>query len=158
MRHRSVIFYKVDSSSDFVKLGEKITSRLTAIRESLAQADKLAMIVSEDRASKDGSLSERDLTCLNQIASYQYGPQDNSSFHVVLRVMTKAGYTQAATQLALRSLLRQELIRSWDAFDQEDGEAYVAYAMEDQGWELLESKLGEADMKLQPTSKKEVPN
>jgi len=116
IRHRAVIKYSRDSSSDFEKLKEEITKRLLAILKKQAEVQE---IVTSPVKSTQG-LKPNEITALALVmANRDYN--DGGVLPSAIRDdMERAGFTRLATGLAFTSLERQGLLVS----DLESGSSF----------------------------------
>jgi nucleoside 2-deoxyribosyltransferase len=133
VQHRSIIQYRTDSSSDFVKLRGHITERLKAV---LQKRESLEQVASIEPTTKIGELRAHEIAALVSIAKSAYIPGNGVTPNALQEDMANAGSNEIATTLAVRSLLKKELIETSDVWVSND-EAYTIYRVTDAGIEWL---------------------
>ena len=144
VQHRSIIRYKSDSPSDFDELGRRITERLKAALETqreLASIEDLSPI-----ASTEG-VSQHELVALISIAAATGVRGDPLHSFAVGQEMERAGYTEVATALALRALLRREFIEREQGWD--GSHEYWGYTATDAGLDWLDQNREQLKLRRQ---------
>lgn len=137
VRHRTIITYCSASPSDFVKLRDDITARLKAMRKTELE---LQTISSLTPTTITQGLSPHEMALL-AILLGDFGESNGSTNWSLKRDMAKAGYTAAATSLAVARLKRSGLIETTTVEDI-NGE-YPAWKLSDRGtdWMLENEQL-----------------
>lgn len=140
VQHRTVIRYRPEAPSDFRKLGEDITARLKAAMErqrEIETIEDLSPTVSE-------GLTQHEVAAMVAIASW-VGSRGGALPPVGLtQEMDSAGYTELASVLAARGLLKRDFINltsDWDGNNE-----YHGYVVTDTGLDWLEENR--AQLKL----------
>lgn len=142
VRHRTIIEYEVGSSSDFRKLGEAITERLTAILE---RERSMATIDSLDPVTTTKGLSPHEYTTLVFIGS-ELDPGGVSEWQAK-QAMKKAGFTELAAGLAVQSLRRKGFV-TLDTQSSPDGEPYTVCKITDAGVDWLLVNLDNINLRI----------
>ena len=101
IRHRAIIEYSRDSSSDFDRLKADITKRLVAIIKT--QANVQAIVAASPLKSAQGS-KPNEITALALLMANRDGSSDGVVPSTIRDNMEQAGFTNLATGLALTSL------------------------------------------------------
>ena len=135
VQHRKIITYCTESPSDFERLKGDITARIRAIRE---KGTTMRDLASRQVLEPMQGLSDHEIVALAMIAAGGDVPGDSVSAWSVKRDCERAGYTELAVALALRSLGRRGYVASSDEVDQ-NGNEYGALSATDQGFDWLEA-------------------
>ena len=136
IQHRSVLRYRTDSTSDFESAKEQIATRLAAALERRAVMKETA----EQQtfvATQDG-LSPQQLSALVAIAQRTGTTRDAVSIFEVRQEMNSVGFTDIATTLGIRGLMRRGLVDELEVEDY-NGNVYMGYRATDRGMEWLEA-------------------
>ncbi|HYY73069.1 MAG TPA: hypothetical protein VE778_05700 [Candidatus Bathyarchaeia archaeon] len=134
VQHRHIIYYKLDSPSDFKKLQREITERLKAQIEK-TEAMRSVASLSPVKATKSG-LTSYEIAAMVLIMEGRLTPGDGITPYSIRTDMRKAGYTDIATSLSLESLTRKGMIEYTDARD-ENGEVYTVCALTSRGLDWM---------------------
>jgi hypothetical protein len=108
VRHRHVISYSTQSSSDFEKLRKEVTARLKA---QVKKAEKLKTVAAMSQVNPTEGLSPHEVAVLVTIMSEAYTPDDGVQPHRIKELMKRSGYTAVATTLAMAGLRQKEMIQ-----------------------------------------------
>lgn len=119
IRHRHIVNYKLQSSSDFEVLKSEVTDRLKAQAK---KAEALQTVASMSEMETTGGLSSHEVAALVTIMSERSTPGDGIAPYVLKDKMKKSGYTAMAVGLALESLFRKGMI---EYFQDEDHNSYT---------------------------------
>jgi hypothetical protein len=150
IRHRAIIEYSRDSSSDFEKLKVEITKRLIAIVKTRAEVQE---IVSASPVKSTHGLKPHEITALALImANRDYG--DGGVMPSAIRDdMGRAGYTYLATGLALTALQKQGFVISEMQHSSNfNEEPWTIYKLTSDGEEWLLENQERLDLRQQPKS------
>lgn len=122
VRHRQIIPYTLQSSSDFDKLKSDVTTRL---RAQAVKAEKLktAAAMSQASVTVSGSLLPHEVSVLITIMSTVDTPDSSMSAWQIKEEMKRSGFTAMASTLAIAGLARKGMIESYRGRD-ENGESY----------------------------------
>ncbi|MFI5167751.1 MAG: hypothetical protein ACHQQS_14125 [Thermoanaerobaculales bacterium] len=149
VQHRAIITYKTESTSDFAELKKAIVERITALRAREKRIDALASL--PVLAPTEG-LSDHEIVALVTVAVGSNVPGGSVSAWSVKHDCEGAGYTQIAVTLALRSLLRRELIET--SFEPDErGEPYAVYSASPTGLDWLEANRDRLVLRRRPRGK-----
>lgn len=109
VQHRHILQYKTESSSDFENMKTKISERIKALLE---KEDQFRIISESSPIARTEGLSQHEIVALASVMQNQVTPIDHVYTNVIQRSMFKSGYTEIATSLAIRALLKKNLISS----------------------------------------------
>jgi hypothetical protein len=136
VQHRHIIYYTLESPSDFKKLQKEITKRLKAQIEKAAAMQTLASL--SPVKTKHGELTSYEIAVMISIMENRL-PGQGITPHGIQTDMRKAGYTDLATSITLESLVRKGFVE----YQEEQGynENYTGCVLTSQGvdW-MLENK------------------
>lgn len=150
VQHRAIITYKTESASDFVELGDAITKRIRALREREKSLDALADM---PVLKPTEGLSDHQIVALLSVAVGADVPGGEVSAFWVKRDCERAGYTEIAITIALRSLLRARYIET--SFDvDERGDQFPTYSATERGLDWLEANQGRLVLRRKAQPKK----
>lgn len=130
IQHRSIIRYSSESPRDFEALKKSITIKIKAFmhrEESLPKVSELA------RLTKVDGLDQHEIVAMAALAENLDHPEDYATSYQIKRDMERSGFTKVATTLAIKSLVKKELI-SYEKRTDEVGDLYTAYNFTDRGW------------------------
>lgn len=106
IQHRHIITYESNSSSDFDKLKIEITKKIKALAEKQKKIENLI----ENPVVESEGLKPHELTLMIIMINQLLTDTFSVSAFSLRSDMEKAGFTNAATSLAIRSLKRMGLI------------------------------------------------
>ncbi|MFL9709426.1 hypothetical protein [Methylobacillus sp. Pita1] len=130
VQHRSIIKYDTDSASDYEKLKERITSRLKA----LIQKDKTLPQISElTNLNTIEGLEQHEIVFLAAMAENLDHPEDHVTAYQIKNDMEKSGFTKIAANLALKSLMKKNLVSS-NNYQEWNSEPYIGFSFTEDGW------------------------
>jgi hypothetical protein len=132
--HLKIIKYKVGSTSDFNELGRKITERLKAVVSREAKLKSISESVTA--LTKTEGLAPHEFTALTILFEYQFDSEPGLSASVLQRDMGKAGFTKAATNLALAELLDREFVSQSEVQDRDYG-PYLVFKLKKGGLDWM---------------------
>ena len=101
VQHRNIIKYKTESPQDFQELKEKITERAVAVLKKQEEIEKVSKI--SPVADTEG-LSQHEMVALVTVMQNSFISTEGVSVYTVKDDMNKAGFTDIAISLALKSL------------------------------------------------------
>ena len=113
IQHRHIITYKTSSKSDFESLEDTITRKINAY---ISKRKTVKAINSAPIADREG-LKSHEIAMLVLIMENQMTSEDSMSVYQLKDEMNKAGYTDIATSVGIRTLKNSKLI---DTFKEED--------------------------------------
>jgi len=144
VQHRKIITYRTESSSDFEQLKRDITDRLRAVCKKAATVQAFA---SRQVLEPMEGLSDLEIVALATIAAAGDVPGDPVPASSVKRDCERAGYTELAVALALRSLARRGYIAASVGANDYGGE-YAEVSATDQGFDWLEANQDRLALRL----------
>jgi len=159
--HLKIIKYKVGSTSDFTDLGKKITERLNAV---ISREAKLRSIsASVTTLTKTHGLAPHEFVALTVLFENKYDSDAGLSPYKLQSDMDKAGFTKAATNLALVELLEKGLIEEAMEIDVQ-GDSYAVFKLTKGGtdWlrqnkEQLVLRRGQKEPNPSPITDEDIP-
>jgi hypothetical protein len=122
VRHRQVIPYTLQSSSDFEKLRADVTARLIA-QAKKAEELQTAAAMSQVTTPTEG-LSPHEISVLITIMSQASKPTDGAVPYKIKESMERSGFTGMASTLALAKLNKKGFIEYYQESDY-DGNQYT---------------------------------
>ena len=135
IQHRRVIRYKTESTSDFEVVKLAITTQMEAALERRATMEQAA---GEPLVAPQAGLSPQQLSALVSIAQRTGDSGDAVSIYELRHEMSNVGFTDIATTLGVRGLMRDGLVESFPNEDR-NGNEYMAYRATDAGLNWLET-------------------
>ena len=120
IRHRQIINYKTGSTSDFNSLGEIITNKIRAFQQSDNKIKKLNQIP----VVPTEGLTSHEVALLILVMQNVLTPEDSIALYNLQGEMGKAGYTDIATSIALRTLSKNDMIETFKDRDYNGNEFY----------------------------------
>src|SRR5690606_3742543 len=109
IQHRHIITYKTGSTSDFNTLEDTITRKIKAFKQKTKTVKQLsATPVVETEGLKGHEIALLILVMENQLSS-----EDSTSVFGLKHEMNKAGYTDIATSVGIRSLTKYGMIETF---------------------------------------------
>lgn len=125
IQHRHIISYKTSSKSDFEILEKSITEKLKAL---LLKKVNVRRLVDTPVKESEG-LKQHEVAMMLVLLENQLTEDDAVSAYGLQRDMESAGFTKAASNLAVRQLRSKELIEQVDQYSDQDGERYTAFKL-----------------------------
>jgi nucleoside 2-deoxyribosyltransferase len=132
IQHRRVIKYKSESPRDFEHLKAEISTQLHAKLDRRATMETVA---SRDVAAPQAGLNAQQLAALVVVAQRQDEAEGLSAYQV-RGEMSNVGFTDIATTIALRGLIRMGFVVSYTQSDRD--EDFIAYRATESGLDWLE--------------------
>ncbi|MBN9061427.1 MAG: hypothetical protein BGP06_21335 [Rhizobiales bacterium 65-9] len=133
VQHRTIEKYQTGSPRNFQLLQKRITQRLKAILEkesTISRAADLSLV------KKIEGLDQAEIVALATITENLYSTDDAVSMSQVRRDMERAGFTNLATAVSIKTLSTKQLIAPERLQDQ-DGDYFTAYGLTEAGWEWV---------------------
>jgi hypothetical protein len=140
VQHRHIIFYTLDSPSDFKKLQTEVTERLKAQIEKATTMQTVASLSAVK--TTDSGLTSYEIAVMVSIMENRLIPSEGVTPNEIRKDMRSAGYTDIATSLSLESLQRKALIEYEETSNSNSfGEPYTVCVLTSRGvdW-MLENK------------------
>lgn len=133
VQHRNIIKYKTESAQDFQKLKERISERAEALLKKEEEIGKVSKI--SPVADTEG-LSQHEMVALVTVMQNSYISVEGVSAHTIKEDMNKAGFTDIAISLALKSLRQKDMLLQEFETDQ-NGYDYPVYFVIESGEQWL---------------------
>ncbi len=133
VQHRNIIKYKTASPQDFTALQGKITKRIHAI---LKKQEEIGKVTATSPIKDTEGLKQHEIAVLVTVMQNEF-VSDGGMVPAarIVNDMDKAGYTEIASSLSLKSLLSKEMLTS-DVW-QEEYERYTVFATTEKGTSWL---------------------
>jgi hypothetical protein len=128
IQHRYVINYKTASKSDFEILEDTITKKINAF----VQSSKTINTLNITPVLDNEGLKSHEIALLILTAENQLTPTDTITAYNLKNEMGKAGYTDIATAVGIRALLRKKMVELTNDADQW-GNEFSAVSLTEQG-------------------------
>jgi len=106
IRHRQVITYKTNSTSDFNDLGMQITTKIKAFMENGTTTKK----ISESPVIATDGLNSQEIAVMVLVMQHQVNGDNSISVWAISNEMQKAGYNDLGTSFALTTLSKKGMI------------------------------------------------
>jgi predicted transcriptional regulator len=132
VHHRNIIRYKTSSPREYEALEKSMIERLKALIEKQGKMEE----ISKSPLKETEGLQPHEIVALASVMQNLLSPEDRVSAHVVRSDMLKAGYTDLAVSLALRSLVNKDLLE-YKGISDPDGEHYFVYKVTRMGTDWL---------------------
>ncbi len=133
VQHRAIIKYSTGAPQDFDQLKDSITKRIQAI---LKKNEELGRVINRPVVKDTEGLNQHELVALVIIMQNSFLTSGYVSGVQVQRDMNKAGFTDIAVSIALKTLIAKGMVDSGIEQDYQ-GEPYTAYKTTDKGEEWL---------------------
>lgn len=140
VRHRNILVYSTESSSDFERLRHSLADRLKA---GVRKNNDLVTLASP-RLREEGGLAPHEVACLAVIMENTLGTP-TTAIHNVRRDMERAGLNGTAVGVAIRSLVHKKLVSVTKESNQ-NGEEYNVYRLTDEGGDWLVAHQSELEL------------
>jgi nucleoside 2-deoxyribosyltransferase len=132
VQHRTVIWYKTESASDFDALKRAIAARLEAVLQKERQLERLA----EPVVASVSGLKNHEMMALGTIAENADSPTGPVSMWTIRADMERQGYRRVAVMVALSGLLTKGLVGQGEDSDH-NGNPFTTFAMTARGMDWL---------------------
>lgn len=130
IQHRHIITYKTSSTSDFNNLADTITRKIKALQ----QNSKTVKTLSSTPVIETEGLKSHEIALLILIMENSFSKEDAVSLYNLKNEMGKAGYTDIATSVGIRTLANSGMIDVFKTMDPwSNGEEYVACKLTEKG-------------------------
>jgi hypothetical protein len=129
IQHRQVITYKTSSKSDFEFLEDTITKKLDALKN---KSKFVNTLISTPVIETEG-LKSHEIALLILIMENQMASDDSTSVYILKDSMNKAGYTDIATSVAIRTLVKQGKIETAKKLDDYNSGEYIVCRLTERG-------------------------
>jgi len=133
VQHRNIIKYKTESSQDFQKLREKITQRVKALLKKQQEIGRVSKI---SPVAETEGLSQHEMVALITVMQNSFISTEGVSAYSIKDDMNKAGFTDIAISLALKSLIQKDMLLQNHEQDQH-GYDYPVYYVTSNGEQWL---------------------
>lgn len=133
VQHRNIIKYKTESSQDFQKLREKITQRVKAL---LKKQEEIGRVSKISPVAETEGLSQHEMVALITVMQNSFISTEGVSAYSIKDDMNKAGFTDIAISLALKSLIQKDMLLQNYEQDQR-GYEYPVYYVTSNGEQWL---------------------
>jgi hypothetical protein len=129
IQHRHIITYKTSSKSDFETLEGAITRKIKALLQKTKTVNKLNSIPVVDTEG----LNSHEIALLILLMENQLTVDDSFSVWQLKGGMNKAGYTDIATSVAIRTLSKKGMIETFLEIDNYNNNQFQSCRLTDLG-------------------------
>ncbi|HXU28746.1 MAG TPA: hypothetical protein VN698_16070 [Bacteroidia bacterium] len=133
IQHRHIITYKTSSTSDFTSLEDNISKKLKAFQET---SKKVKQLHTTPVIETEG-LKSHEIALLILIMTNQVSAEDSIAIYTLKSEMDKSGYTDIATSIAIRTLLKSGMIVTSKEQDNWNNGEYVVCKLTEKGEEWI---------------------
>lgn len=153
IQHRHVITYKTSSTSDFTTLEDTITRKIKAFQQKSKTVKQLNTTpVIETEGLKGHEIALVILIMENQISS-----EDSIAVYVLKNEMNKSGYTDIATSVGIRALVKNGMIETFKTADSySNNEEYIACRLTDKGENWILSNQNQLQFRKTKSGDKDI--
>ena len=134
VQHRQIIRYRVDSPSDYKKLEQSITSRISAIQQ---KSSNLAALSATSPIKEEPGLSQHEMMVLATIMESIDGPGNSVAHGYIRSELERLGYNNLALNIGLTRLLKRGMINYREESNRDYDGSYNMYSIEDSGIDWL---------------------
>lgn len=150
IQHRHVITYKTSSKSDFETLEDLITKKINAYK---SKRKTVKAISTAPIADREG-LKSHEIALLVLVIANQITSEVNMSVYQLKDEMNKAGYTDVATSVGIRTLTKAKLLDTFMYNDEwNNGQEYLACQLTEHGEQWILENQDKLEFKIK---KKEI--
>lgn len=128
VQHRHIIRYRTGSRKDLAELEENVTTRLRALLE---KQGNIAQLRADSPIKDTQGLDAHEIVALVTVMQNQLAPDDGATAYQIKQDMLKAGHTELAAALSLRTLQRKGFIEA-QLIQDERGD-YTGFSVTDEG-------------------------
>lgn len=130
IQHHQIITYQTSSTSDFNSLGDTITKKISALLQT-SQTVKSLNITS---VIETEGLKSHEIALLILITENSISKEDCVSIYSLKHGKGKAGYTDIATSVGMRTLTKYAMIESLHYVEEWNGDQeYIAFKLTEKG-------------------------
>ena len=129
IQHRQIIKYKTGSISDFNTLALSITQKIIAIQSK----SKTLKHLSTSPVIETEGLKSHEIALLILMMENQVSSEDSSAVYELKNEMNKAGYTDIATSVGIRTLTKLEMVETFRNSDNWNDSEYIACRLKEKG-------------------------
>jgi len=133
IQHRSIIRYTPESPRDFEQLQQTVTDRLKA---AVTKEKQLERFAAESPVLKSEGLTPQEMVALIVVMENSLDVENYPTAYAIKNDMGKAGYTDIAAVLSLKTLMKKGLIQAIQATSY-SGEPYTGYLATEAGEQWL---------------------
>jgi len=139
IQHRRIVQYQHESPTDFEKLKTEITESLKA---RLKRQEELGLVAAMETIADVGGLKPHEHVAIGSVAENGNALDDTVSHWTIQQDMKRAGFTEIAVNIALASLKRKGMVKSYRSED-EHGNHFWVFCLTDEGtaWLLKNEAL-----------------
>lgn len=131
IQHRHIITYKTSSTSDFNTLEGTITRKITALQE---KSKTVKILNTTPVVETEGLKSHEIAILILAMQNFATSADGSISTYRLTQEMGQAGYTEIATSVGIRALVRNGMIETFRDIDQwNNNEEYVACKLTEKG-------------------------
>lgn len=153
VRHKNIIRYKTESTSDFEMLKKKISDKLRAYLKSQKNTEKIL----ENPIKETEGLQPFEMTLLALIVGEQFTNEDVIYPFIIKEKMNKVGFNDIAFSIAMRRLKAKGLIEIKKDTDY-DGSEFNVCVLTDKGEQFVLGNTNLFDLEQKSVKKTDENN
>jgi hypothetical protein len=155
VRHRHIISYETQSSSDFDALREQITERLKAQAK---KAEELQTAAAMSQIKSTEGLAPHEIGLLITIMASVSDPNEGISAYQIKESMKNSGFSPIACSMALASLQRKGMVEYAEQEDRSGSGSYQVIRVSQKGLEWLLENQEQFHMRVEPLLSEDEPS
>ena len=147
IQHRGILSYSGGSISDFIELGQNLSTKLDALLELRENTSEIA---AASPVKESAGLQPHEFTALAMLLANSDATDDAVAVNWLKQEMQKAGYSDVGTRLALARLVQLGYVtsrRTSDGFEN----SWVVYSITEDGEAWLLENQAKLEVRLRPS-------
>jgi hypothetical protein len=144
VQHRAIIQYGTGAPQDFEELKEKIVKRIHAI---LKKNDEISRVTTLSAVKDTVGLNQHELVALVTVMQNSFLSNGYVSGYEIRKDMNKAGFTDIAVGIALKTLSTTKGMIVSDQWSDQNGEPYSVYTTTPKGDQWLIENQDKLELK-----------
>jgi hypothetical protein len=146
VQHRAIIQYNTGAPQDFEELKDKIVKRIHAILKKNSEISRVTTI----SAVKDTvGLNQHELVALVTVMQNSFLSSGYVSGYDIRKDMNKAGFTDIAVGIALKTLSTTKGMIVSDTWSDQNGDRYAVYTTTPKGDDWLIANQDKLELKIE---------
>jgi hypothetical protein len=149
VQHRYIVRYKTESPRDFQDLAQEITKRL---KSAIAQEGKVQALAESALTNTEG-LEPQEIAALVIIAQSDLDPESAPSSYRLKQDMERAGFTELAAVLAVKSLQLKKFVRTQETSGGFNQDSYLGFMLTEPGTSWLLTNRARLALRTPPETR-----
>lgn len=146
VQHRTIIQYKTGAPQDYEELKTKIVKRIHAI---LKKNDEISRVTTISAVKDTVGLNQHELVALVTVMQNSFLSNGYVSGYAIRKDMNKAGFTDIAVGIALKTLSTAKGMLMSDQWSDQNGESYSVYTTTPKGDQWLIDNQDKLELKIE---------